>query len=171
MLTDLVEYGARNADFGGSGERLQPGRNVDPVTEKIIAVDNDIAQVDADAEEHSAMLGYVAIAIIDVLLNGNSAAHRLHGATKLGDYAVASTSEDPAMMAGNERVYGFPVNSKLFDRSFLIRLYKTAVTDNVGDQDSGEAALHAYSPSARSLYAKGPEIQMGDVPSHVEKLG
>ena len=44
------------------------------------------------------MVGKTAIAVFDLGLNRNGAAHRLHGAGELGDDAVTSAAEDATTM-------------------------------------------------------------------------
>src|SRR5271166_6140026 len=45
------------ADRARLRECLQPGRDVDPVSEDIVAVDNDVAQIDADPQLETALRG------------------------------------------------------------------------------------------------------------------
>ena len=40
----------RDADAAGLGQRLQPGRDIDAVAEEIAALDDDVAEIDADAQ-------------------------------------------------------------------------------------------------------------------------
>ena len=57
LVPDLVIHGLRNADGAGLGERLEAGRDVDAVTKDIVAIDNDVAQVDADPKLKTALRG------------------------------------------------------------------------------------------------------------------
>jgi len=46
---NLVAHLARDADAAGFDQRLQPRGDIDAVTEEIVALDDDFAQIDADA--------------------------------------------------------------------------------------------------------------------------
>ncbi len=58
---DLRLHGCRDAGPAGLGERLQPGRHVDAVAEQVVALDHDVAQIDADAEAHAVLLAKVRV--------------------------------------------------------------------------------------------------------------
>ena len=55
---DQVAHGARHGDAAGLGQRLDAGGEVDAVAEDVLVlvVDDDLAEMDADAEQH-ALLG------------------------------------------------------------------------------------------------------------------
>jgi hypothetical protein len=59
---DLVEHLPRDADAAGLGHALESRRYVDAVAVDPALIVDDIAQVDADAEEHAARLGHVRVA-------------------------------------------------------------------------------------------------------------
>ena len=46
----MIVRGARNADAAGFAKRLQACGDIDAVAENIIAVDDDVADIDADPE-------------------------------------------------------------------------------------------------------------------------
>ena len=50
---DVVEDGAGNADAANLGEPLQPRRDVDAVTVNVLTVNDDVAEVDADAQSNA----------------------------------------------------------------------------------------------------------------------
>jgi hypothetical protein len=47
LIAHLIVHDARNHDAPGIGQRLQPGRHIDAVTEDVIPIDYDVADVDA----------------------------------------------------------------------------------------------------------------------------
>src|SRR5207302_796457 len=52
LAAHLIVRRLGNADAAGLGQRFQPRRDVDAVAEDIIARDDDVADVDADAKLH-----------------------------------------------------------------------------------------------------------------------
>ena len=49
-VLDLIEDGARNANSTFFCNFLQPGRNINAVTVNVVAINNDITEIDANAE-------------------------------------------------------------------------------------------------------------------------
>src|SRR5262249_25664635 len=47
LRPDLVPYRTRDADGTGFSKRLQPGRHVDPIAEKVVALNDYVADVNA----------------------------------------------------------------------------------------------------------------------------
>src|ERR1700732_3754306 len=50
LVPDLVVDGVRNANCARPGERLETGGDVDAIAENIVAVDDDISEIDADPQ-------------------------------------------------------------------------------------------------------------------------
>ena len=57
LVPDLLVGRARDADAAGLAQRLQPGGDVDAVAENVVAVDDDVADIDADAEDDLLVFG------------------------------------------------------------------------------------------------------------------
>ena len=95
----------RDADAAGLGKRLQPRRDVDRVAEQIAVARDDVAAMNADAEQH-APLGRKIL----VLLGRSRAgwrSRRRAPSTALGNSAssrVAGGIGDAAAMLGDQRV-------------------------------------------------------------------
>ena len=98
MIVDL----ARDQHAAGLGEPLQPGRDVDAVAIDVIAVDDDIADIDPDAE-HEALVGQCSSASHG-FLDRDGAAHGVDRAGELDQHAVAGELHQPAAVAGNQRI-------------------------------------------------------------------
>ena len=79
LLVDL--FG--NADFSGSGNQLQSRSDIDAVAEKIVVVDDDIADVYADAKLHCGAIREMRIAFANLLEEFQRTKHRLNRAVEL----------------------------------------------------------------------------------------
>ncbi len=55
LVPDVLVDGVRNADSAGLRQCLEPGGDVDPVTENIVAVDDHVAEIDADPQLEPAL--------------------------------------------------------------------------------------------------------------------
>src|SRR6266700_1862757 len=82
LVVNLIAHGVRYADAARLGQRLQPGRDIHPVAENVSAIDDDVAEIDANAKSDAPLVGYIPIAVEDDALNLCGAAHRVDDAAK-----------------------------------------------------------------------------------------
>jgi len=61
FVADVIARRSRDANRARLGQRFQPGGDVDPIAEQIGAVDDNVANMDADAQPHR----LVAVALGD----------------------------------------------------------------------------------------------------------
>ena len=106
---DLIAHRPRQADPTGFGQRLETGGDVDAVAVKVGPFDNDIPDVDANAEPHLFFGRAVGVLAGERLLHRDCAFDRIGGAGKMGDDAVACGVEDTAVVNRNEFVEDRPV--------------------------------------------------------------
>ena len=85
---------AGNAYRPGFGEALHACGDVDPVAIEIVAVDDHIAQADADAQDDPRVLGQIGVALGEHALDLDRALDRVDGAAKLGKGPVTGVLED-----------------------------------------------------------------------------
>jgi hypothetical protein len=90
---DLVAYRARNANPAGLGERFEPGRDVDTVAKQILALDEDIADMHADAEAHWLTHGAGGVFFGDGILNCDRTLDGVDRTGEVGDDTVAGAAE------------------------------------------------------------------------------
>jgi hypothetical protein len=55
LVADLVAHHTADTDPTRLGHRFEPRGNVDAVAEDVVAVDDDVAEIDADAEVDTAL--------------------------------------------------------------------------------------------------------------------
>jgi len=66
-IADAFVHDRRNADAPWLGQRLEPRGNVDAVAINIVALDNDIAEIDADTQYYRLTQGFVGWAAVGAL--------------------------------------------------------------------------------------------------------
>ncbi len=81
-VADVVAHRARDADATRLGQGLQPRRDVYPVAENIVAVDNDVAEIDSDPESDALLFGLLGSAVEHRPLDLDGAADRIDDAAK-----------------------------------------------------------------------------------------
>ena len=104
------------------------GGNIDPVPKDVVAVDDDIADIDADAEDDALVLGHARIAADHAALDYHRAPDRIDDTGKFDQRAVARGLDDTATMTGNRPVDQRPaMGFQRLQSADLIGLHKPAV--------------------------------------------
>ena len=101
----------RYANSTGLGNTLQPGGDVDTVSENVVVVDNDISDMNADPEFDPHILRDIGILRGQRTLDLNAATHGINGTSKLNQHAVTGSFDDTTTMEGYRRI-----NERLPDR-------------------------------------------------------
>src|SRR5439155_5766173 len=135
---------------------LQPGGDVDPVTEQVLAINHDIADMDANAELHRLVDGSCRVLRGDRALYRDRALHGIDRAGEVGDDAVAGGVEDPAPMRLDQTIDDDAARLQPGERVDLVARHQPAVAGNVGGKDRGEFPLysldgHAWLPPYPSI--------------------
>jgi hypothetical protein len=146
----ILLYPRRHADPARLGKSLEPGRDVDPVAKDVAILDNDVADVDADAQFDPIVCRGARVALGHRLLHLDCVAHRIDHA-ELDQQAVAGGLDDAAMMLDDLRIEEFAAQSfEAFERAFLIRPHQPRIPRHIGGEDRGQPAglAHVASPAA-----------------------
>src|SRR5688572_31022461 len=107
LLRDMLAHGGADTNLAGIGESFEPRGDIDAVAENIVALHDDVAHVDADAEPDALTFVDVGIAAIYTLLHHNGAADRIDNRGKLDEEAVACSLDDAALMLRDQRIDKF----------------------------------------------------------------
>src|SRR5271166_2540200 len=73
LSADLIINGPRYRDAAGLADALEPRRDVDPLAQYIVAVDQHVAEMDADAIDDSPRLRRIDVALDHHVLDRNRA--------------------------------------------------------------------------------------------------
>jgi hypothetical protein len=146
LVYRVIECGAGYANPAGLGKALQARRYVDAVSMNVLSFDDDIAEIDADAEKHSLLGPQGRIAFRLLLLDFDGAAQSIHHAVELNQNPVAHGLNQAAVMRGDLRFEEFvEVGVEADTRSLFVDLAQAAITDHIRNQDCCKAALHISS--------------------------
>jgi hypothetical protein len=167
LVAHLLVRRAAEADAAGLGQGFQPRREIDPVAEDVAVVEDDVAEVDPDAELDAPGGRDIGVAFGHAVLDFDRAAHRVDDAAKLHQQAVAGGLDDAAMVLGDLRVAQLaPDRLQRGERAFLVRPHQPRPAGDIGGEDRHEAACrdHAVLPidsrcSARSGFILGTPPQ------------
>jgi hypothetical protein len=132
----LVVDGGGDADAAARGELLQPRGDVDPVAVDVALVEDDVAEIDADAELDAPLFRHVGIAPAHAVLDLDGAPDRVGDALELDQHAVAGGLDDPAVVLGDGRIDQLDaVGTQARKRALLVGLHQPAVAHHVGGQN------------------------------------
>jgi hypothetical protein len=159
LVADLAVRRGRNANRAGLGKRLQPGRDVDPVAEQIDAIDDDVADMHANAQLHRLVDGIARVLRGDRSLDRDRALHGIDRAAKVGDDAIAGGVEDAAPVRCDQLIDDDAACLQPRERADFVARHQPAVASNVGGEDCGQFALyrrnvHPSSSSCRSIASR-----------------
>ncbi|MEI9888514.1 MAG: hypothetical protein WDN08_18840 [Rhizomicrobium sp.] len=139
LAVDTVADHPRQRHAARRGQGLDPGRDVDALAIDVVALDDHLAEVDADAVADAAGLGRLLGRRLDRqgAFDGGDHAGEFHQG------AVAHQLEQPPAMDRDLRIEDAgPVRLQPLQRAGLVGLHQAAIADDVGGQDRGQFALH-----------------------------
>jgi hypothetical protein len=157
LVADLVAHDRRAGNPTRTGESFEPCRQVDAIAIKVIAVDDYVVQMDADAEFDVPVLGDPGIALAHAMLDLKSAACRVEDAAELDQEAVAHHLEDAPAVLGDSRIEELTAMlAERFQGALFICLHQPAVANDVGSQYGCQPTLdillaHGRAGTSRSI--------------------
>jgi hypothetical protein len=158
LALDLVVGLPGDADATGLGDRFEPSGDVYAVADDVLAFDQHVAEIDADAEEHPAIRRHVRVPLGHPTLNLDSTAEGVHYTRKLHEHAVSSGLDDPASVLGDLGVYkGSAVGLQLSERPFLVSSHEPGVPGDIGSQDGCQPTPYALGGGHTVLPVGGTE--------------
>ena len=149
LAADLVPDISAYADATRLGERLQSGRDVHSIAIDVATVDDDIADVDADAEVDCLVLGYIAIAPAHIQLDKDRTRHGVDDAGELHEHTVAHELDDVAIVLCDLDVDEIaPMSLQGIERACLIGAHEPAVANNISRKNRSQPSFHHISLGA-----------------------
>ena len=142
----------------GIGQGFDPSGDVDAVSVDVVALDDHIAEIDADAQFDAVVRLSIRVPLGHRLLHRDPAADRIDDARKLHQHAVAGGLDDPAVMLGDFRIEEFPAQRfETFECAFLVRPHQPRIAGHIGGEDRGETPASGSLPLARRQAQPGQE--------------
>ena len=107
---------------------------------------DDVAEIDADAEQHPPLSGNIEVALGHDLLDGDGAFDRAHRARELRHDPVARDVDDAAAVLGDERKDDRLVRFEIAHRRVFVAAHEARVAGDVRGQDRREPPLVNVEP-------------------------
>ena len=162
LVADLVAHDRRTGDAAGARQALQSRRHVDAVAVEVVALDDDVAEIDADAELDMPVLGHSGVALQHAALDLDRAARRVEDTAEFDQEAVAHHLEDAAVVFGDGGIEELAaVLLQGTHRPLFISLHEAAVAHHIGRQYGGKPTLnrlfsHKHCPGPCKAQAYSP---------------
>jgi hypothetical protein len=122
---------------------LQPRGDVDAVADQVVAIDNDIAEMDADAKNDGFLGGSVELRPFELLLDRRSTIHRLDYRRELDQHAVAHQLDCAPAMLGDQRFDDLLASCFQGGKGpDLVGFHHAREADDVGGQNSRYLSLY-----------------------------
>jgi hypothetical protein len=158
----------------GIGERLDRSGDVDAVAIEVISLDDDVAEIDADAQFDAAARRDAGVPLGHRLLHRDRAAHRIDDTGEFHQHAVAgglvpgSKPGDVAVVFGDLRIQELALQRlEAFERTFLVRPHQPRIARHIRGEDRGEAAGRGHDagrpPGRRSSALTLPQLAQRDM--------
>src|SRR5713226_5030447 len=112
LVPELIVGGARDADATRVGQTLEARSDIYAVAVDLLAVDDHVARIDADAEFHPPLGGKTRVLSLERGLNVDRALDRIHDAGKLGQYAIAGGIDEASAMLLDQRIDEFAMRGE-----------------------------------------------------------
>jgi hypothetical protein len=129
----------------GIGQGFDPRSDVDPIAINVIGLDDDVAEIDADAQLDAAVRADTRVPFGHRLLHHDRAADRIDNAGKLHQHAVAGGLDDATAVFGDLRIEELAAQRlEAFVRALLIGAHQPRIAGDIGGKDRGEAADRSH---------------------------
>ena len=136
LSADLLAHRGADADLAGLGQRLEPGGDIDAVTEDVAFVDDDVAEIDADAKADPLAFGDVGVTVLHPLLHAHGAAYGVDDRGELDQHAVTGRLDDAPLVLGDQSVDQLSAMAlEGRERPFLVRAHEARIRGDISAKD------------------------------------
>jgi hypothetical protein len=140
----LPESIFRYANAARLGDAFQSRRNVDAVAENITVLDDDVADVNADADFNTPLGRDVFVTLRHSALCLYGTTRGINGAAEFNQESVAGAFDDAAIVFGDSRFEEFPtMGIEPRECPFLVRAHEPAVSSDIRRKNGSEPPFHA----------------------------
>jgi hypothetical protein len=144
LVADVIVDRARDADPARLGQTFQAGGDVDAVAQDVTVFDNDIAQVDADAERDAPVRSLRRLALGDGFLDRYRAFDGVDRARELDQRAVAHQLHDATAMLRDQRLDQlFAQRPQAGNGAGPVGAHEPTVAHHVGGQNRRQPTFRA----------------------------
>jgi hypothetical protein len=147
---DLVADDARDASASGLRQCLEPCGDINGVAVDVIAVDDHVAEIEADPEGDPPFFGLSSVASDYPTLGLHSATDCIHDTRKFCQHAIAGGFKNAPVMLLNFRVNEFAaMRLETVERALLVGTHQARISCYIGDKYRGQTPDRSHSLGAQ----------------------
>ena len=136
---------AGDTDSAGLGEAFHARGHIDAVAVEIVALDDHIAQADADAQHHAVPVGGIRVPLGEGALYVHRTLHRIHRAAEFGQRPIAGGLEDPSAELLDFGIEDLrPQGLQPGQRAGFIARHHARVADHISRQYRRQPSLNPF---------------------------
>jgi hypothetical protein len=114
------------------GQRFQARRDIDSITKDVVAINDDVTNIDADTKVQSLIRGNAIVALGHAPLQVNCAAHCIDNAREFQQQAVTGRLDDAAVMFRDLGVDKLPpVGFQYRQRATIVHAHEARVPGHI----------------------------------------
>jgi hypothetical protein len=149
----VIVHAPRDTNLATPDQSLEPGSDIDAITEYVAVLYHDVADIDADPEAHRprSRLGFVRS--LERLLDLDRAANCIEHTDKFGQHTVPGCIRNPASMPHDQLVDHGATGGQHRHCCFFIPVHQAAVALDIGGKDCRKP-----SPERRILHLETPTL-------------
>src|SRR6516225_1276544 len=144
------------------GSAMPSGGDVDAIAEDVLALDQNIAEMYANAPFHSAVAGNGGVPLCRQVLQRQGTFDSAYHRAKLDQHPVAGRLDYPPAALPNNRIGSGAMLAQRLNRARLVEPHQPAVTGDIGRKDGGEATCRGHGcgspPGRRSSALSLPQL-------------
>jgi hypothetical protein len=126
--------------------------HVDAVAIKVVALDDHVAEIDADAPFDAIVRRDTRVTLGHYLLHLDGAAHRIDDTGKFHQQPVTGGLDDAAVVLGDLWLDELMAQClEAFERAFLVRPHQPRISRHIGGEDRGQPTGLAHCSASPAL--------------------
>jgi hypothetical protein len=151
LLAQGIVNRLRYADATWFRQSLETCRHVHPIAVDFIAIDDHLAEIDADAKLHLPVLGKIRVLVLECMLDLGRARQCLADSREVGKNRIASVINDDAIMGLNGLGDEIEVGAQPPVGAFLILTGQPTIADDIGIENGGQFVFQLAIGSHRKV--------------------
>jgi hypothetical protein len=159
MIRDMIPYAARDAHAARLRQGFQTRGDIDTITEDGAILDQNITNVDADAQAHLALGRHGGIGLVQGLLDGYRTVHGIDDTGEFGQDAVAGGARNLASSSDDQIINDGAVSGEGCEGRVLVLVHHATVACHIGSEYGDELAFKWRGFQGGELQQKTYELQ------------
>src|SRR5262249_20543616 len=144
LATDLTLRIVRDANAARLRNAFKTGGDIDAIAKDVVVIDNDVADVNADAKFNALGRRHRGILLHHGTLHLNGASGGIDRTSELDQHAIAGRLDDPPAMRGDGGIeQGLSRGLEASQYAFFVSTHQAAISGDIRRQNRRKPPFHA----------------------------